>query len=192
MKLLSISNDLFFYKVFPYLSITDIINLISLNKSFYLIIEKYIYQKYKLSLKEFYITICRSCLILDNISYDFKGYCSLCINDNTCSGCYNVALKNNYTGLSTGLKNNYCSFYCCFKCKFCNKKEHISRTRSSSKNMNDSFLNPWYIYNDIFSLFKLRNKSNFIYNYKDLICCYKCYEDLTYKEQRKYIEKFNI
>jgi len=184
MKLLSISNDLFFYNIFPYLSITDIINLISLNKSFYLIIEKYIYKKYKLSLKEFYITICRSCLILDNISYEFKGYCSLCINDNTCLGCYNIALKSNIS--SRGLKNNYCSFYCCFKCKFCNKKEHLS------KNMKDSFLNPWYFYKDIFSLFKFRNKSNFLYKYKDLICCYKCYDDLTSKEQRKYIEKFNI
>jgi len=189
MKLLSISNDLFFYKVFPYLSIIDIINLISLNKSFYLILEKYIYQKYKLSLKEFYITICRSCLVLDNISYDFKGYCSLCINDNTCLGCYNIASKTNYTVVSDSrraLKNNYCSFYCCFKCKFCNKKEYIS------KNMNESFLNPWFIYKDIYSLFTYRNKSNFLYKYKDLICCYKCYEDLTYKEQRKYIEKFNI
>jgi hypothetical protein len=179
MKLLSITNDLFFFKVFPYLYITDIINLISLNKSFYLIIEKYIFQKYKLSLKEFYITICRSCLILDNTSYNFKGYCSLCINDNTCLGCYNVTSK-------IKLKNNYCSFYCCFKCKFCNKKEHIS------KNMNESFSNPWFIYKDIKSLFTYRNKCNFLYKYKDLICCYKCYEDLTYKEQRKYIEKFNI
>lgn len=179
-KGLKLSDDLFIYILLPFLNLKEIINLSSIDKYTFLLVEKYIIKKFGIkSINEFYKIICKSCIRIDFISFIHPSFCSLCFKDNICDYCLNV--NKNTTNLN-GI--TMCDSYCKYECSHCNKKEIISPRLNKGKT---KFV--WFKkHKSLIKRFYYHNETNKDYHYS----CECCYEEMNrtdrilYQPNREY------